>query len=70
MKRNRTSASETAKAQRALQAQTDQRDRARKHSLRSRDSAPPATGPREQPRNPMPRQHLAKPGLESSRVSR
>ena len=62
LSRYRAEARKTAARQRGLQKVVDRRKVARK-STRKPPAAPRA---RRQPQNPFPRQHLAKPGLESA----
>jgi NAD(P)-dependent dehydrogenase (short-subunit alcohol dehydrogenase family) len=49
--------------QRKVQAEVDRREKPKK--AKSRKKAPPQTGVRKYPTNPMPAQHHAKPGIES-----
>jgi NAD(P)-dependent dehydrogenase (short-subunit alcohol dehydrogenase family) len=64
--RYREAAEETAREQRRIQEEVDRRDRERKEKQgeeKEEDGAVQA-GAREQPENPMPDQHLRKPGIE------
>src|SRR5690606_26135553 len=62
----RRAAEETAEAQRRLQAEIDRRDRERKQAGEAKAEAGAVqAGPRKYPENPLPPQHLEKPGLES-----
>jgi NAD(P)-dependent dehydrogenase (short-subunit alcohol dehydrogenase family) len=54
-----------AARQRAIQQEQDQRDESSQQQGQSAKGEPPPTGTREQPRNPLPSQHLEKPGLEA-----
>ncbi|MCM5682817.1 SDR family oxidoreductase [Schlegelella sp. S2-27] len=54
-----------AARQRAIQQEQDQRDESSQPQGKSAKEEPPPTGTREQPRNPLPSQHLEKPGLEA-----
>lgn len=67
MKRFRDAAEATAREQRRIQEQVDRQDRAQKDEASGDDEAESGVqaGAREQPENPMPDQHLAKPGLEA-----
>lgn len=69
--RYREAAERTAGEQRRIQQVVDRRDRERMHGEQgapgggSATEAPVQAGAREQPTNPLPKQHLTKPGLES-----
>nr|WP_297350790.1 SDR family oxidoreductase [uncultured Caldimonas sp.] len=56
-----------AARQRAIQQAQDEQDQSSEQQQQgqSAKSEPPSTGAREQPRNPLPSQHLEKPGLEA-----
>jgi NAD(P)-dependent dehydrogenase (short-subunit alcohol dehydrogenase family) len=56
-----------AARQRAIQQAQDEQDQASEQQQQGKSgkSEPPSTGAREQPRNPLPSQHLEKPGLEA-----
>ena len=54
----------TARAQRALQTQQEKRRRAREKKEGSKQEKPVQLGLHEYPANPLPKQHLRKPGLE------
>lgn len=56
--------SDTVARQRALQASIDAKDKGRQEKAKEEKPAVQA-GVREQPENPLPRQHLKKPGLEA-----
>ncbi|MFD1296526.1 MULTISPECIES: SDR family oxidoreductase [Lysobacter] len=60
------SAERSASHQREIQKQVDRRDAAQAKSSKSAGDKPPAVqaGARAQPENPLPRQHLRKPGNE------
>lgn len=58
---SRSTAATTARRQRALQAQVENKQDARKPARKKAVQA----GTRKQPENPMPAQHLAKPGREA-----
>ncbi|MBT2745930.1 MULTISPECIES: SDR family oxidoreductase [unclassified Lysobacter] len=60
------SAERSASHQRAIQKQVDRRDAAQAKAPKSSHDKPPAVqaGARAQPENPLPRQHLRKPGNE------
>lgn len=58
----RTPSSSAVAKQRKVQSATDRRDRATKKKPDSK--APPKTAPTAMPSNPLPAQHLRKPGLE------
>jgi NAD(P)-dependent dehydrogenase (short-subunit alcohol dehydrogenase family) len=57
-----TSVEAVASEQRAIQSRQDQRDAA---GIKPESKEPVQTGTTEQPAPPLPRQHLAKPGVES-----
>ena len=61
-------AAHTASRQRAVQRPQDEKDNAKPAAKKS--SQPPQTGKRPQPANPMPAQHLRKPGLEAEMALR
>ena len=61
-------AAHTASRQRAVQRPQDEKDKAKPAAKKS--SQPPQTGKRPQPVNPMPAQHLRKPGLEAEMALR
>ncbi len=64
--RHRQAAERTAEAQLRLQAEVDRRDRERKQAGEAEAEAGAVqAGPRKYPENPLPPQHLEKPGLES-----
>src|SRR5690606_30591577 len=64
--RYRRAAERTAEAQRRLQAEIDRRDRERKQAgAAEAEAGAVQAGPRKYPENPLPPQHLEKPGLES-----
>jgi NAD(P)-dependent dehydrogenase (short-subunit alcohol dehydrogenase family) len=66
MRRFREAAEATAREQRRIQAEIDRRDRERKEDDdASREAGAVQAGAREQPENPMPDQHLRKPGVEA-----
>ena len=58
----------TASRQRAVQRTQDAKDSAKPAAKKS--SPPAQAGPRSQPANPLPAQHLSKPGLEAGMVLR
>ncbi len=62
MKRHWEAAEAAAREQRTIQDAVDARDRKRKEE---EEDKPVQAGAREYPANPMPDQHLAKPGLEA-----
>ncbi len=64
MERHRRTAEETAREQRRIQEAIDRRDRERP-TLRPKAYGAVQVGPRRYPENPLPRQHLRKPGNES-----
>jgi NAD(P)-dependent dehydrogenase (short-subunit alcohol dehydrogenase family) len=67
-KRYRDAAEAAAREQRRIQEETDRRDRERKEkeSKESKEGEQAVqAGAREEPANPMPGQHLAKPGIEA-----
>jgi len=61
-------AAHTATRQRAVQRTQDAKDSAKPAAKKS--SQPAQAGPRSQPVNPMPAQHLSKPGLEAEMALR
>ncbi|HEU4560480.1 MAG TPA: SDR family oxidoreductase, partial [Longimicrobium sp.] len=63
----RDAAEETAREQRRIQEEIDRRDRERKEKQGGEDEQDGGVqaGEREQPENPMPDQHLEKPGVEA-----
>ena len=61
-------AAHTASRQRAVQRPQDEKDKAKPAAKTS--GQPPQTGKRPQPVNPMPAQHLRKPGLEAEMALR
>ena len=68
MDRYREAAEETAREQRRIQDRVDQRDRERKEEQGEsgeQESEAVQAGAREQPENPLPEQHLEKPGIEA-----
>jgi len=62
MRRHREAAEETARAQRRIQAEIDRLERGRAEKQEEEKAV--QAGAREQPENPMPEQHLRKPGVE------
>ncbi len=60
-----TDADGVAAKQRELQLEQDRKDQARPAKSREKSTKAVQAGPRAQPANPMPDQHLRKPGLES-----
>ena len=66
MEHYRQAAELTAEAQRRIQAKIDHLDRDRRENGQAKDGKGAVqAGPRKYPENPLPRQHLVKPGLES-----
>ncbi|HEX6037890.1 SDR family oxidoreductase [Longimicrobium sp.] len=68
IKQFRDAAQATAREQRRIQARVDKQDRKQKQDSGGGDDEAESgvqAGEREQPENPMPSQHLAKPGLEA-----
>jgi NAD(P)-dependent dehydrogenase (short-subunit alcohol dehydrogenase family) len=63
MRKYREAAEDTARAQREIQARIDRIDQERKQ--KEDEDAAVQAGEREQPENPMPSQHLRKPGIEA-----
>ena len=64
-RRKSTAIAKTVATQRSIQKAVDARDRRKPAKAASRSKKPPVqAGPRKQPQNPMPKQHLAKPGNE------
>lgn len=59
-------AAATVRRQRQIQQQVDNKERKTGNAGSRKDEGPPAmqAGPRHQPENPLPRQHLQKPGNE------
>ncbi|RPE79869.1 SDR family oxidoreductase [Vulcaniibacterium tengchongense] len=57
-------ASRTAQRQRELQRQADEREKKKAPAKQAAKKKPVQAGAREQPENPMPAQHLRKPGNE------
>lgn len=65
----REAAEATAREQRAIQERIDEREKKQKEEDSSGGDAVQA-GAREQPENPLPKQHLEKPGLEAEMKER
>lgn len=66
MRKFREAAKEAARLQREIQAEVDRRDRERKEDGGGdEEESAVQAGAREQPENPMPEQHLQKPGVEA-----
>jgi NAD(P)-dependent dehydrogenase (short-subunit alcohol dehydrogenase family) len=66
MRKYREAAEQTAREQRKIQAGIDRKDKKRKDEEEGEEGGEGVqAGAREQPENPMPDQHLRKPGLEA-----
>src|SRR4051794_10925724 len=67
MQRYRDGAEATAREQRRIQDEVDRRDRARqaKGGGEEQEEGAVQAGARKEPENPMPDQHLEKPGVEA-----
>ena len=63
-KKSRTPATGAAARQRALQRQADAKEKKQPAKKKAAEKKPVQAGTRRQPENPMPAQHLAKPGNE------
>ncbi|MDQ3618026.1 MAG: SDR family oxidoreductase [Pseudomonadota bacterium] len=61
----KTAARKTANTQRAIQSEVDAKDRKKPATQKSEDKPAVQAGTRRQPENPLPKQHLLKPGIEA-----